>query len=163
MKSKPGKEGRVVREPAPAAAAERQRLVRDARCARVSSASSAPTPAPRGAFPLVRHQCHHQFAPPGASPGVNWRGPAQAYIVTTPVSCSLTDCQSQFAPDPCLLLWQEDQLSCNTTTVKVLETSKSSNQQKRTLDRQDQSNTWTGKTSDNQKMKMKETIVNILR
>ena len=101
MKSKPGKEGRVVREPAPAAAAERQRLVRDARCARVSSASSAPTPAPRGAFPLVRHQCHHQFAPPGASPGVNWRGPAQAYIVTTPVRCSLTDCQSQFAPDPC--------------------------------------------------------------
>ena len=116
MKSKPGKEGRVVREPAPAAAAERQRLVRDARCARVSSASSAPTPAPRGAFPLVRHHCHHQFAPPGASPGVNSRSPtgSGAYIVTTPVRCSLTDC----IKEPCwsnlheiralVLLWQEE-------------------------------------------------------
>ena len=93
------KHGRVVLLPAPAAA-ESQRLVRDARCARASSASSAPTPAAAGAFPLVRDHCHHQFAPPGASPGVNSRSPTGpgAYIVTTPVRCSLTDCKSRVSP-----------------------------------------------------------------
>ena len=73
---------------------------RDARCARVSSASSAPTPAPgappTAAFPLVRDHCHHQFAPPGAFgvPQADW-----AWCLYRDNTCELfTDCQSRVAP-----------------------------------------------------------------
>ena len=132
------KHGRVVLLPAPAAP-ESQRLVRDARCARASSASSAPTPAAAGAFPLVRDHCHHQFAPPGAWCPEVTQGVPQAlvhwclYRDNTCEPCLLTvrAVLRQFARDPCQDVTRGQQFSC----TKVLETSKSSNNQKRAQDR----------------------------
>ena len=121
-----GKHRRVVLPPAPAAP-ERQRLVRDARCARVSSASSAPTPA-AGAFPLVR--CRHQSGPPGARCPELTQGVPQAVVhrclsrdnTCEPCSPTVRGVLRQFARDPCHAchLTRGQQFSC--TTVKVLET-----------------------------------------
>ena len=98
-------------------------LVRDARCARVSSASWAPTPASGAGVSLWCAANLHHLVP--LLQLLGFHRLTSAYIVTTTVrSNSVSAVLPQFTRDPCHAVTAEQQIAC--TGIKVSKTSKRS-------------------------------------